>query len=287
MKTPSFFKSLGVFFEMIKFEHSIFALPFAYSGMLLASNGRPGFSVFIWVTVAMISFRTMAMTANRILDHKIDGENPRTSNRALPAGILSLKAAWIAAVLSFLIFEYAAFSLNELCFLLSPVPVALAWLYPLLKRWTWLCHLHLGLVLGIAPYGAWLAVDPSFSWVPGLMLAGVLFWVAGFDIIYALQDETFDRKKGLFSIPAEWGELRAKQTAGTFHGLAFLSWIVMGILARSGAVFFIGMAVIAGLLVWEHQKLRRSGEKSIQTVFFNFNAAVSVVLLVAITLDLL
>jgi len=182
----------AVFLEMIKFEHSIFALPFAYLGLVLGEGGWPRWNLFLWVTVAMVSFRTMAMALNRIIDIEIDRDNPRTESRALPKGRLNIPFVWLASLVSFVIFEFSAYRLGPLCLALSPIPVALAWLYPWTKRFTWFSHLILGIILGIAPYGAWLASRDAFSWVPGFLFLGVATWVAGFDIIYALQDQDFD-----------------------------------------------------------------------------------------------
>ncbi len=196
---------MRVFLEMIKFEHSLFALPFAYLGLFLATSGRPTPSLFLKITVAMVSFRTMAMGLNRLIDRKIDSANPRTDKRALPAGILNPSFVWSATLLSFLIFEATTFFLGRLCFYLSPVPVFLAWIYPWMKRFTWFSHLVLGIILGIAPYGAWLASRGTFSLIPGFFSLGVVMWVTGFDITYALQDIDFDRAYGLKSFPSCFG----------------------------------------------------------------------------------
>lgn len=222
-------KRVRVFLEMIKFEHSLFALPFAYLGLFLAEGGGPP-RPFLWVgvTAAMVSFRTFSMAVNRLVDHTIDARNPRTRLRALPEEKLSRRFVFLSALLSLLIFEVSAGVLRPLCFLLSPVPVLLAVLYPYLKRFTWLSHGLLGIILGIAPYGAWLAGGGGFSWIPGFLMLGVTAWVAGFDILYSLQDVEFDRQNRLYSVPACFGENRGLFLAGGLHGAAVLAWGAAG-----------------------------------------------------------
>lgn len=283
--TESLGQKTRLFLEMIKFEHSIFALPFAYLGLFLAQKGWPRWDLFIRVSVAMISFRTMAMGFNRLIDLSIDGENPRTKNRALPAGHLKPAFVWILTGTSWLVFELSAFRLGQLCFMLSPVPVILAWIYPWTKRFTWFSHLVLGIILGIAPYGGWLASRPEFSWVPGLLMLGVVTWVAGFDIIYALQDESFDRQKGLYSFPACFGPKAALRVTTLFHVMTWLAWFSAGMLAGLGHIYQLGMALAGLFLIREHWLIRSFGIQKVEEAFFTMNAVVSVSVFLAVVAD--
>lgn len=272
---------------MIKFEHSLFALPFAYLGMILAARGWPGWEKFFWITLAMVSFRTMAMAANRLVDEQVDALNPRTASRALPAGLLRRPFVWRAAFFSFVLFQLACWKLGPLCLRLSFVPFLLAWLYPYLKRVTLACHFLLGLVLGIAPYGAWLAVRPEFAWTPAFLMLGILFWVAGFDIIYALLDLDFDRAKGLHSVPAKLGDKKAKFLARLFHGATVVFWLLAGISAELGWVYFLGLLIATVLMLREHILVRRDADPvRMNEAFFNLNAWISAVVFFAAAVDL-
>lgn len=280
-------RKVRVFLEMIKFEHSVFALPFAYLGLFLATEGRPGWSLFIGVSAAMVSFRTMAMGVNRLIDRKIDALNPRTQNRALPQGKLSPGFTWTVTLLALFIFEIVAYWLAPICFYLSPIPVFLAFLYPWTKRFTWLCHAVLGFVLGIAPYGAWLAAGREFSWIPGFLTLGVTAWVMGFDIIYALLDMTFDQSAGLHSIPQRWGIAQSLVITRFLHIIAATSWLAVGILKGFGFPFGIGWCFVVVCLVRENWLIKKQGMEAIQEAFFNLNALISTVLFVAVWIDLL
>ena len=278
-------KKTQLYLEMIKFEHSIFALPFAYLGMLMAAEGLPEFFDFLWISAAMVSFRSMAMGANRLIDRAIDAANPRTSNRALPARKLKTPFVLGLTILFLVFFEYSAYRLGDLCFRLSPIPVLMAWLYPWMKRFTWLSHMLLGMILGIAPYGAWLAVRGEFSWIPGFFLIGVTCWVAGFDIVYALQDLAFDKQYGLYSFPARFGEKNSLRLTFLLHVIAFAAWFGAGWLAGLGTAYWIGLVVVAGLLVREHWLVRNFGVAKIQEAFFLMNAVVSVALFLSVLAD--
>ncbi|MDA9101247.1 putative 4-hydroxybenzoate polyprenyltransferase [Omnitrophica bacterium] len=279
-------RKLRIFLEMIKFEHSIFALPFAYLGLFLAEGGLPGARVFFLVTVAMVSFRTMAMAVNRLMDREIDARNPRTQNRALPAHKLKTGFVWVLTLLSLAIFEWSAWVLNPLCFKLSPVAVALAWAYPYLKRFTWFSHLVLGMILGIAPYGAWIAARGTFSWVPAWLMLGVASWVCGFDMIYALQDESFDRSSGLHSFPARFGARASITGARALHALTIIFWLMAGFEAGLGIYYFSGLALAAGFLIREHWLVHLFGLQKVGEAFFTMNAVVSAVVFFAAVLDL-
>jgi 4-hydroxybenzoate polyprenyltransferase len=275
-----------VFLEMIKFEHSIFALPFAYLGLILGENGWPRLDIFIWVTVAMVSFRTMGMAINRLVDLPIDALNPRTKNRALPAGKIKSSFVGAAVILSFVIFEATTYRLGPACFRLSPVPVFLAILYPYLKRFTWFSHLVLGMILAIAPYGAWLASRGTFSWVPGFISIGVMTWVCGFDMIYALQDVDFDKKYGLYSFPSRFSTESTFRLTKILHVITVLSWLEAGRLAGLGLVYGTGMIMVTAFLIREHWLIHSSGLAKIDEAFFTMNAVVSVAVFLAVVLDL-
>ena len=274
------------FLEMIKFEHSIFALPFAYLGLILAEGGWPRLHLFILVTLAMVSFRTLAMALNRIFDLQIDAQNPRTQSRALPAGKLKTSFVWTAAAISFLIFEASAYFLGPLCFFLTPIPVFLAALYPFLKRFTWFSHFVLGIILGIAPYGAWLASRGEFSWIPGLLTIGVTAWVAGFDIIYALQDLDFDKKNGLYSIPSRFGSGAALNLTRILHLITLAAWFAAGKLYGLGWIYATGLLAAALFLIREHVLVEKHGLKKLEEAFFTMNAVISVTVFAAAALDL-
>lgn len=280
-------KKARIFLKDIKLEHSVFALPFAYLGLFFAEKKVPSLFLFLWITVAMVSFRTMAMGLNRLLDRKLDTENPRTQGRALPQKKLRTGFVWLAVFASLLVFEGSAFTLGSLCFRLSPLPVALAFIYPLTKRYTWFSHFVLGLVLGIAPYGAWIAVTGQFAWVPAFLMLGVTLWVAGFDMIYALQDIDFDIQHGLFSFPARFGIAKTLRLIRWLHAFAVLCWAVAGFLNGTGLIYWLGLVLAAYFLVREHQFVRSFGVARIHEAFFTMNAVVSVGLFVAAALDIL
>ncbi|MFA5167474.1 MAG: UbiA-like polyprenyltransferase [Candidatus Omnitrophota bacterium] len=280
------FAKPGVFLEMIKFEHSIFALPFAYVGLFMAEKKVPGFFVFAWVTIAMVSFRTTAMSLNRILDAAIDARNPRTRLRALPSGKLNKATVWAVAIVSFLVFETSAYQLGMLCLLLTPVPVILAFIYPLMKKVSWLSHFVLGAVLGIAPYGAWIACRGTFDLVPALLSLGVLFWVAGFDMIYALQDVEFDRAEKLHSFPAAFGQDLTLAASKILHLLSVILWALAGYFNGSGTAFFVGVLLAALFLNREYRLVRSFGVAKLNEAFFFMNAVVSIMLFLATVFDI-
>lgn len=278
---------LKIFFQDIKFEHSIFALPFAYLGLFLAEGGRPPrLWIFLGVTAAMVSFRTFAMALNRLVDREVDAENPRTWSRALPSRRLSSGTVAAAAFFSLLIFLGSSWLLGRLCFMLSPVPIFLAVAYPYLKRFTWLSHAVLGIILGISPYGAWLASRSEFSWVPGWLMIGIACWVAGFDILYSLQDFGFDREFGLKSVPVRFGEKRARSIAAFLHGVAVVSWAMAGSLAGLGWIYAVGIGLVAVFLFREHWLVYRFGLGKINQAFFTVNAGISVAVFIAAFIDL-
>ncbi len=276
---------LKTYAEFVKIEHTLFALPFAYAGAFLASKGWFGFRLFILILLAFTGLRTAAMSFNRIIDRDIDALNPRTANRHLPAGKISLKEAYTLALISLGIYFLSAYLINDLAFELSPIPAIVAYVYPYLKRFTCLCHYVLGLNLAFAPLGGWIAVTDSLTlkdWPIILLSLGVVFWVAGFDIIYALQDVDFDRKLGLHSIGAHFGVKIALLVSSLNH-LIFFILTSISILIMLGRASILGLITIALLLIYEHTIVRRGfDEKNVQIAFFYTNATISAVLLATI-----
>lgn len=277
---------VATFMEMIKFEHTIFALPFAYMGALLVGKSMPPGQDLVWITLAMVGARTAAMALNRIIDRHIDAKNPRTANRALPRGQLSVWEVWIYTALSFILLLFSASQLSTLAFRLFPVAVLVLVLYSYTKRFTWTCHLFLGLALGLAPLGAWIAIAGSFDPAPLLLCAGVLFWVAGFDIIYACDDYHFDRSEGIYSIPARFGVKKALTISSAFHGLAPLLFLAVGVLLDLGIFYLLGLAVSVGLLMYQHSLVKPDDLSRAGVAFFNLNGALSVLMFVFTVLDI-
>ena len=266
--------------DTIKFEHTIFALPFALLSLFLASNGWPRSDVLLWVVIAMVGARSSAMMMNRIVDRHIDAKNPRTANRQLPSGVVSVPAAWVFTLGSAALFVFAAAQLNPLAFALSPVALAVVWAYSWTKRFTWAAHLWLGVSLGLAPLGAWIAVQGRLEVTPLLLGLGVLLWVAGFDTIYSCQDESFDRQHGLHSLPARLGARRALQLARIFHALMLAVFFVLGVWIHSTWIYWLGLVVVAGLVVVQHRLVNHQDLTHINVAFFNVNSIVGVLLLV-------
>ena len=277
--------------RMIKFEHSIFALPFAFIGMLLAAEGWPSWQQALWIVVAMVGGRSAAMTFNRIADLQLDKANPRTANRELPTGKLSLGFAWLFTVLSSAALVVAAWQLNPLALKLSPVVLAILFLYSYTKRFTALSHWVLGFCLGMAPAGAWVAIRGEIDWagdLPILVLtAAVMFWVAGFDIIYSCQDVEHDRKAGLHSVPAWMGIGPALWVARGLHvvmaGLLAWVWVLYGL----GAIAAVGLGLVAALLVWEHSLVKADDMSRVNAAFFAVNGYISILLLLFWGADIL
>jgi 4-hydroxybenzoate polyprenyltransferase len=261
---------------MVKFSHSVFALPFALTGAALAA-ARYGISwrQLAWVVVAMAAARNAAMGFNRLADHAIDARNPRTAGRELPRGALSRGAVWTFTAALAALFVVASFRLNALCGALSPLALALVFFYSLTKRFTWASHLALGLALSIAPVGGWLAIAGTFSAVPLWLSAAVFFWVAGFDTIYACQDTAFDTREGLFSIPARFGVARALVLARAFHVVALGAMAGVGVAGALHGVYWIGLVVVAGVLVVEHRLVRADDLSKVDVAFLNANGLIS------------
>src|SRR5581483_12524 len=267
---------IRTFAEMIKFEHSVFALPFALVGMLYAAGGWPGWKPFLLILIAMVAARTAAMTFNRIADRQLDAKNARTRNRALPAGRISLRAAWGFLLASVALFFASAALLNSLALLLSPLALAILLGYSYTKRFTPLCHLFVGLALGIAPAAAWVAVKGVFSWTPLFWILTVMFWTAGFDVLYALQDETFDKAHNLKSIPAALGRAPAIAISRLFHVLAIVFAVCAGIVVSAGLPYYVGCAFAACLLTYEQSLVSPANLSKLDVAFFTMNGYVSI-----------
>jgi 4-hydroxybenzoate polyprenyltransferase len=272
---------------MIKWEHSIFALPFALTGAMLAAHGWPNIPTLLWIVVCMISARSAAMAFNRWADADLDAANPRTKMRAIPAGMLSRRFTAGFTVLMSAIFILAASQLNRLTLLLSPVILIVLFFYSYTKRFTRWSHLFLGLALGIAPTGAWIAVRGSLDPRILVLTAAVLFWVAGFDVLYACQDESHDRSAGLLSLPATLGARTAFMIARAMHliMLALLVWLVF--LFHLGPIALIGLVAVAVLLLWEHLIVSPSDLSRLNAAFFTMNGVISVIFFLFVAADLL
>jgi 4-hydroxybenzoate polyprenyltransferase len=268
--------SARAFLSLVVFAHTVFALPFALLSAVLATRGVPPARTLLWILVAMVGARSAAMSFNRIVDRRIDARNPRTARREIPAGVVSPAAAAVFCAASAALFVVAAAQLNPLCLALSPVALAIVLGYSYAKRYTAFAHLLLGLALALAPVGAWAAVTGGFALPPVLLGFAVLFWVAGFDVIYSLQDEEFDRANGLRSIPARFGAARALQIARLFHG-ATLVLLYAVFLAVDGGWLFGAGVVVAGLFLVRQHRLVSPGDLSrVNAAFFTANGWLSV-----------
>ncbi len=266
---------------MIKFEHTLFALPFAFLGAVLAADGLPSWRQILWITVAMVGARSAAMTFNRIVDRDIDAQNPRTANRELPTGRLSVGFAWAFLYVSIGIFLLASYSLNWLTFALSPVALICVLGYSYAKRFTAFAHIFLGLALAISPSAAWIAVKGDLmDEIPILLSVLVLMWTAGFDVLYACQDFEFDRKAGLRSIPARFGIKNSLRIARLFHFQAFIVLVLLYFVTGLGWLALAGVIAVGVLLIYQHTLVKANDLSKMNAAFFTTNAFVSVILLV-------
>ncbi|MFW5489358.1 MAG: UbiA-like polyprenyltransferase [Desulfovibrio sp.] len=273
--------------RMVKIEHSIFALPFAYVGLFWAARGWPGWKPFLLVTLAMVAVRSFAMAFNRVADVKFDRLNPRTQNRPLITGEISMNAARIFCVVTAAIFVLACYFMNSLVFALSPVALLIAGGYSLTKRFTWLCHFVLGMTLGFAPLGGWMAVTPEFS-LPAVLLAlGVTFWVAGFDLLYACQDTDFDRSQELNSMPACFGVGTSLAISSFCHVNTALFFLLAGWAAQAGGIYFIFMVIIGLIMVLEHLLISEDDMSRVNLAFFTLNGVIAVAVFVGVLADLI
>ncbi|WP_274364508.1 UbiA-like polyprenyltransferase [Paenibacillus thermotolerans] len=282
---------IKTFMEMIKFEHTVFALPFAFMGAILGAvvmlDSLPTWPQIGWITLAMVGARSAAMGLNRVIDAAIDGKNPRTAIRAIPAGLLSKKEVLIFIVVSFVVLFYAASQLNSLCVKLLPIAVFLLTLYSYTKRFTWLCHLVLGLTIGLAPLGGWVAVTASFDLTAFVLYIAVSFWIAGFDIIYACQDADFDRREGLFSIPSRFGIRGALGIAKSFHLITAVAFFSLWKLADLQWWYAAGLIISYAILFYEHIIVKPNDLSRMNTAFFTMNGTLSIVVFTFTLLDVL
>lgn len=279
--------NIGTTLEMIKWEHSIFALPFALCGAMLAAGGLPSVAQFAWIVICMVSARSAAMAFNRLADAQIDAANPRTATRAIPAGSLSMKFVALFVVTSCAAFVAAAGQLNRLTLYLSPVALAIVLLYSFTKRFTRWSHLVLGFALGVAPAAAWIAVRGSLDVRILVLTAAVTFWVGGFDVLYACQDLEFDREYGLNSIPQAYGLRSALWLARVLHGLMLVLLLVLVMVFGMGQIAMLGVVAVALLLGYEHSLVSDRDLSKLNAAFFTMNGVIAVVFFVFVAADLL
>ena len=276
---PPLLHNVRTTLEMIKIEHTLFALPFALLGAVLAANGLPTLRQLLWIAVAMVGARSTAMAFNRIVDREYDAANPRTRSRAIPAGLLSVGFVWMFTVVSASLFLLAAAMLNRLTLILAPVALASVLLYSFTKRWTLLSHFVLGWCLAIAPTGAWVAVRGSIdSPIPLLLSLVVLLWTAGFDVLYACQDYDFDIVAGLHSIPRKFGIAGSLWIARGLHAAAFAALIALYLTTRLGGLALVGVIATGILLIYQHRLVKADDLSRLNAAFFTTNAFVSVIL---------
>ena len=270
--------------EMIKFSHTLFALPFALTGMVLASGGLPPGRVVFWILIAMIGARTAGMAWNRIADRHIDAKNPRTADRHLPTGKVAATEAWALTLAGAVLTVIAAYYLNPLCLALSPVALLALFVYPYTKRFTSFCHYFLGICLSAAPLGAWMAVTGRMEWKILPLSLAVVLWVAGFDVLYALGDLEFDHSQNLHSIPRKIGVAWSLRLAAFLHAVMFVLLLMQVLLFGLGPVYLLGLAVVAVLLIHEHSLVSPEDLSRLDAAFFTMNGVISVVVFVSVAL---
>lgn len=280
-------KQAAMYLRMIKFSHSIFALPFAFTAALMAAEGIPSLWQILWITLAMVGARSGAMGLNRVIDSNIDAQNPRTREREVPSGKISVRAALTFSTASLALMVFSAWMLNPLCLKLSPVAIAILVLYSYSKRFTWGAHFVLGIAISAAPLGAWIAIKGSFDFKVFFLAAAVVFWLAGFDILYALQDTNFDRAHGLKSIPARFGIKRSIFLSRIFHLTSWGFLVFAGAVFSMGKAYWAGMAVVAVLFLYEHSLVRHDDLSRLDMAFFNMNGYISMTVLAFTLLDYL
>jgi 4-hydroxybenzoate polyprenyltransferase len=287
-------KKLKLYADFVVLKHTLFAIPFAYLGAFLASKGVPELRVLFWVGLAFLGARSAAMALNNLIDREIDAKNPRTANRELPAGKISLSEVWGLILVSYFFLFYSAYKLNPVCLLLTPIIPVTSIIYPYLKRSLPISHFVLGMNLGYAPVGGWLAVTGIFNFPFGtpeiamlLLLFAVTFWVAGFDIIYSLQDIDFDIKNKLYSMPTVFGIKKALDVSFLSHVLMLILLVGLMFVMKLGIIFKVGLIVIAALIWYEHTLVKADNFANVPVAFFNVNAAVSLSMLVFTVIDII
>ncbi len=276
---------LNNYLGLVRFSHTIFALPFAFMSALVAAQGIPSWRIMLWIMVCMVGARTSAMTFNRIVDRRIDAQNPRTRDRHLPSGAVNLLEAVGLWFLSSGVFFFGAYQLNSLVLLLSPVALVIICGYSFCKRFTSLSHFVLGLALAIAPVGAWIAVTGAFAIAPLILACAVLFWVAGFDVIYALMDEEFDRGAGLHSLVVSFGKTGALRVSLITHILSVIMIGLFGVIGELGWLYWTGALGFGALIIYEHALVSPNDIKRINIAFFNVNGIISIGLFLFTCLD--
>ncbi|UCZ54773.1 putative 4-hydroxybenzoate polyprenyltransferase [Bacillus shivajii] len=284
-------KKVRIILEMIKFEHTIFALPFAFLGAVLGSllieGNWPTISEWIWITLAMVGARSAAMTLNRLIDAKIDKANPRTEERAIPAGKISPTESVVFIIASFGVLFFSAFQLNMLAVYLLPVAVFFLVFYSYTKRFTWLCHVFLGITIGIAPLGGWVGATGTLTWEAFALFVAVALWTAGFDVIYATQDADYDKKVKLHSIPSRFGIEKALLFARGFHIVSFVAMVSLFFIAPLSWVYLIGVLIVGAIMVYEHSLVSPNDLSKVNVAFFTMNGVISMVMLAFTIGDLL
>ncbi len=278
---------LQTLFALVKIEHTLFALPLALTGAVLAARGLPPITVLLLMAVAFTAARAAAMAFNRIADRHLDARNPRTAGREIPSGKLSVSSVWGLILVSVAVFLLASWAINPLCGKLAPMALVVLLGYSFTKRFTHLCHYLLGLALGMAPVAGWIAVTGGVASAPIVLGLGVIFWTAGFDILYACQDVLFDRHMGLHSVPAKMGTQKALRVAALSHVAAFVLFVAAGALASLGLGFYLLSIITGGLLIWEHRIITPDDLTRLDMAFFKVNSMVSTSLLVAVIAGLI
>ncbi|ANS74863.1 4-hydroxybenzoate octaprenyltransferase [Paenibacillus yonginensis] len=284
------FRKIGIFLQMIKFEHTLFALPFAFMGALLGAvamkDSFPTWAQIGWVLLAMFGARSAAMGLNRLIDRVSDGKNPRTKGRAIPAGLLRISEVLIFIIVSFVLLFWAASELNPLALKLLPIAVVMLVVYSYTKRFTWLCHVVLGFTIALAPLGGWVAVTGKVDLTAFVLFVTIAFWVAGFDVIYACQDIEFDQKEGLYSIPSRFGVRRSLIIAKAFHIITAVGFVSLLLLAHLGWWYIGGIVIALLILFYEHHIVTPKDLSRLQTAFFTMNGALSIVVFCFTLIDL-
>lgn len=281
----SVFDKLRTYGDLVMFSHTLFSLPFALISMLWAANGLPSLWTFLWILIALVGARNGANALNRLIDREVDRLNPRTANRHLPLGVVGSMEVIILILACFSLYIFAAFMLNPLCVVLSPLPVIVFIAYSYTKRFTWACHLILGIACGGAPVGAWIAVKGNISWVSLVLGTIVTLWVAGFDIIYAVQDVAFDREEGLFSIPSIFGVKGALLISSLFHLAVVILLAYLYFYMHTSWIYLIGVMLAALLLLIEHLLVTPDNLRNVKIASYSINQVVSVILLIFTALD--
>ncbi|MDA8239545.1 MAG: putative 4-hydroxybenzoate polyprenyltransferase [Nitrospiraceae bacterium] len=280
-------QKITLYLRMIKFSHSIFALPFAFTSALIAASGIPAPGQIFWIVVAMVGARSGAMGLNRIIDRKMDAANPRTAGRELPRGVIGVGETVLFVAVSFGVMAFAAYMLNPLCLELSPIAIAVLFLYSYTKRFTWSSHFVLGLSISAAPLGSWIAVKGTLDPAILPLAVAVIFWLAGFDVLYALQDIEFDRSHGLYSIPKRFGVRKSLYLARCFHAVSFMLLVANGLVFGLGGLYMAGMFVSAGLFIYEHSLVKENDLSKLDVAFFNMNGYISMAIFLFTVADLL